>query len=91
MGHQIIKQPNGKYALFSSNVDDFVYVNCTIDEIIEIQLEDYRKILIRKIYEIVDKLEKGEKPYYQFTMSFDEAIKWIKEVHGKSFKLEDYE
>ena len=29
MGCQIIKQPNGKYALFSNNVDDFVATNMT--------------------------------------------------------------
>ncbi len=33
MGQQIVKQPNGQFAIFSSNVDRFIAYDATPDEI----------------------------------------------------------
>lgn len=35
MGQHIVKQPDGKYAIFSSNVDRFIAYDATADEIRE--------------------------------------------------------
>jgi len=73
MGHQIIKQPNGKYAVWSSVVDHFVMINATPEDIIEDRVLDSREI---------DKLEKGED--FFFGKSWEEAIETIKDIHGEA-------
>ena len=79
---QIIKQPNGLYALFSSNVDNFTVYDATPEEIINIWLEEKTIEVTDKVTSIVEALKRNEKPYYQFTLSFDEALATIKKVHG---------
>lgn len=84
MGRQIIKQPNGKYAIWSTIVDNFIYIDCSsVDEIVTIMVEEYEQERKKDVEGIVEKLESGEKPYYQFTMNWDEAIDVIKTIHGK--------
>jgi hypothetical protein len=64
MGGLIIKQPNGKYARFSTVVDDFTHINMTADDYINMcvkqAMEDAKKeakqILEHHVYE-VDELD----------------------------------
>ncbi len=65
-------QPNGKYAVFSTIVDDFILLDATRDEYIEFELDNKRKDLEQHI----DNLET---PY----PSWDDAIRIIELVHGK--------
>lgn len=74
MGLQIIKQPNGKFGLFSSVSDGFTAYDCTPDELVEVFLDGERNLLEGRVAEIVAVLNKGGKPYFQFTMNWDEAI-----------------
>lgn len=74
MGHQIIKQPNGLYCLFSSVVDAFILLDATPQDIIDEWVNDYREQVTEKVKRIVSELETGGKPYHQFTMSFAEAV-----------------
>ena len=93
MARQIIRQPDGRYAIWSTTVDNFVYLNCTKEELVEAFLEKERKETIRKVNEIVEKLrEDKEKPYYQFTVAWEEALRTIKECHGRGEvkKIEKY-
>lgn len=86
MGKQIIKQPLGslgEYAVFSSMVNDFIYINCTKEEIINFFIEEATKEITRGVNEKIDALEKGEKPYYQFTKTWEEALKIIKSIHSQ--------
>lgn len=83
MGRQIIQQPDGLYCVFSTIPDNVTHYDCTKEDIIEMHVQESRIEITEKMNEIFDKLEKGEKPYYQFTHSFDEMIKWVGEVHGK--------
>ena len=82
MGRQIIEQPNGLFAEFSSVVDDFVSLDNTVEELIAERIEHEAKEIRRRISSIVAELEAGGKPYHQFTMTFDEAVEHIKELHG---------
>jgi len=82
MGQQIIKQPNGKYCLFSSVVDNVTYYDMTKEEIVEVWTEKAKKDFEKKVNDIVSKLDKGEKPYFQFTLSYEEMLKTILEVHN---------
>jgi hypothetical protein len=84
MGQQIIKQPNGKYAIFSSIVDLFIGANLTKEEVIDFFVEEEAKRITERINEILEQLERGEKPYLQFTQTLDEALKTMEEVHKTS-------
>ncbi len=83
MGWQIIKQPNGKLCIFSSVVDNVVYYDGTPEQIINAFVEAETTPVIKRVRDIIGKLQSGEKPYYQFTKSFDEMIATIKDIHGK--------
>jgi hypothetical protein len=83
MGRQIIKQPNGKYCIFSSVVDNVILYDMTAEEIIEEWTKEAREDIERKVKDIVSKIDKNEKPYFQFTKNYDEMIEDIKEIHGK--------
>jgi len=74
MSRQIIKQPNGLYAVFSSIVDGFILTNAYPSEIIEEFVEEHREKITEDVTNICTKLDRNEKPYYQFTMSWEEAL-----------------
>tara|TARA_R110002074_G_scaffold55696_4_gene137934 strand:- start:69 stop:359 length:291 start_codon:yes stop_codon:yes gene_type:complete len=82
MGQQIIKQPNGKYCLFSSVVDNVTYYDMTKEEIVEVWTEKAKKDFEEKVNDIVSKLDKDEKPYFQFTLGYEEMLQTILEVHS---------
>ena len=82
MGRQIIKQPNGLYAQWSSIVDDFVMIDATPQDIIDDWVNHEKEQIEKHVYETIEKLEKGDKPYYQFTKTFEQAIEEIRERHG---------
>ena len=82
MGRQIIKQPNGKYAVFSSIVDDFIFINITIEEYIKFRIAEESEQIRETIQKIATQLDKSEKPYHVSTMSWDEALDTISELHG---------
>lgn len=82
MGQQIIRQPNGLYAIWSSVVDHFILYDCTPEGIIEERCKEECARIEKGVRETVAQLEAGEKPYYQFTKTWEEAIAWAEEVHG---------
>jgi len=82
MGEQIIKQPNGLYCIWSSVVDDIILINATPEDIINERIEVARQEITRSVIDTVTKLNNGERPYYQFTKTFEEAIECIKDIHG---------
>jgi len=83
MGYQIIKQPDDKYCFFDSCIDNVTICDMTHDEMIEALVEEARTDIIRKVNSVLTKLEKGERPYYNDTLSFTDMIKRITDVHGK--------
>lgn len=83
MGRQIIKQPSGKFGVWSSVVDDFIYLNCDRDDLVNFFVDEKKKEIEKQVDEIINKLGKGEKPYFQFTESWEGALETIEERHGK--------
>lgn len=55
----------------------------TKEEIIDVWVDEQRKKIKEHVDGVIEKLEKGEKPYYQFTRSFEETMNWIMDVHGE--------
>ena len=76
MGSQIIKQPNGLYCRFSSISDLIEIWNATPEDLIEHAVNHFRETVSKQINEVIEKLnqEGGGRPYYQFTMTFEEAL-----------------
>jgi hypothetical protein len=87
MGWQIIKQPNNQYCVFSSVVEDLIVVNATEQELKDFYKEESGKRGITKVEDVLRELDEGRKPYFQFTMTFDEMVETVKAVHGE-FKVE---
>jgi hypothetical protein len=82
MGVQIIKQPNGKYCIFSSIIDSITHCNMDEQDIINELAEKEKMVIEKQVKEIIIKLNKGEKPYFQFTKNYDEMIETIEKIHG---------
>ncbi|WP_417459138.1 hypothetical protein [Kordiimonas sp.] len=86
MGKQIIKQPDGRFAIWSSIVDDFVATDLeSPDEIVGAFVEEYRQFISAEVVRVVDVTNRGGKPYHRFTKTFDDCVKTIREVHGSEW------
>lgn len=81
MGHQIIQQPDGRFCVWSSYVDEIVITDATADELIEMYARDAAAETRERVGKIIDKVADGQarKAYYQFTMTYDEAVEASKE------------
>lgn len=81
MGRHVVRQPDGKWAIFSSVCDDFLYIHATASDIINWFLDEERRNLEcgLKI-----ELDEAENNGVIDTKSFDECIQTIKHVHGKN-------
>jgi len=84
MAQQIIKQPNGKYCLFNTTIDNITYYNLTKEDIVEVWTEEVRKDFEFEVNRIVGSLDKGEAPYRQFTMDYKSMLKKIRKTHSIS-------
>jgi phosphopantetheinyl transferase (holo-ACP synthase) len=82
MSRQIIKKDNGKYAVWSTIIDDFIVDDWTKEAIIKAFGKEAKTKKIKETTDIFEELENGGKPYYQFTITYKEALKTRKEVHG---------
>ena len=84
MGQQIIKQPNGKYSVYSSVTESVVLYDFTSDQLIEYfqgrAAAEAKAEIKRKLKDI----ESNNRPYHQFTKTWDEIKDsipkdWLKE------------
>lgn len=83
MGYQVIRQPDGKLAVFSSYMDCWAVYDGSPEEIVEWFAEKAAEDAREHARRIVGNVMAGEprKAYYQFTMTFDQANAKSKE-HG---------
>lgn len=86
MGHQIIRQPDGQYAVFSSIVDAWVLFDASPESLCNyyamVAATEARERTQRKL----EQINSGQRPYGQFTMSFDEAEETSVAHTGKTFE-----
>lgn len=75
MGQQIIRQPDGKLAVFSTITDSFIVVDATREEIIEWRAEEAaEQARERTEVELKRVLDEGnDRPYRQFTLTWEQA------------------
>ena len=75
MGQQIIKQPDGLLAVFSSIVDGFIVVDATPEEILDWRAEqaanDARRATQRELDAVL--ADDPRRVYYQFVRTWEEA------------------
>lgn len=83
MARQIIQQPNGTYALWFTVTDSFIVRDLTEQEMVDFIVEEAKEETKKKVNRVIQLLKKGEPPYHQFTMSWEEAMAIIENVHGK--------
>lgn len=85
MGYQIIKQPDGRLCLWSTYTDSIVATDATAEEVISFFIkraaEDARRSAGRSAGRIVDLVlaDRARETYYQFTMTYDEAVEQNRE------------
>lgn len=75
MAEQIIVQPDGRLAVFSSVVDDFIVLDATPPELMEWRTKraaDKEREHTRR--EIGHVLSDPSHAYYQFALTWDEAV-----------------
>ena len=85
MGQQIIKQPDGRLAVFSTVVDAFIIVDATPEEILDWRAEEAAAEARRTTQRQLDHVLAGqpERSYFQFAMSWDEAAAKDRENGGE--------
>lgn len=83
MGRQIIKQPNGKYCVFSSIVDNIIMYDATEQDIIDWRIREEAERVTKDIKQIISDINAGEKAYGIFTKSYSQMLDTIEDIHGK--------
>jgi len=83
MGHQIIKQPNSKFAIWSTIVDNFILIDASEEDIVKHFITEATEEIEKDVKHTINELNSGKKPYNRFAMTWKEALKKIEEVHGK--------
>lgn len=88
MGHQILRQPDGLFAIFSSVVDSIIVYDATADEIVEHFAARAADDAARRTRQIIEHVEAGEprKAYYQFALTWDEALDSDREHGGEAWR-----
>lgn len=76
MGHQIIEQPDGKLCVFSTVVDGIIIKDATGQELIDYYAAEAAISARQRTSQIIAYVRnhEPEKAYYQYTMSYDEAV-----------------
>lgn len=95
MGHKIVRQPNGLYALWSDAMNCFVLLDVTPEEIVRDLTTTDEWQNRQRVKEVVTMLKKGEKPYREFTLTWKQCLKRIQEdanpvgIHSMILKKAD--
>lgn len=92
MGQQIIKQPDGKLAVFSSIVDAFIVVDATAEEILDWRAEEAAAKERERTQRELDAVLAGDprRVYFQFVRTWEEASHLDRE-HGGDLEEADPE
>lgn len=81
MSHQIIRQPGERelYCVYCSIAGGIIWYDCNVEELREVYIQEAADRVVTHLNDVLGKLRKGERPYYQFTMTHEEAL----EMHGE--------
>lgn len=73
MAHQIIKQPNGNYSIYSSIIEDIIGYDLTKEELISFYKEEAAKKAEIETKILLNRIDSGQKPYGQFTITWEKV------------------
>lgn len=85
MGHQIIRQPDGHLAVFSSFTDTWILMDARPEDLADYYAEQAAAEARERVAKTLEAVLAGEprKVYYQFAMTFDEANEDSREHGGE--------
>lgn len=86
MPHALVKQPNGKYAIWSSVVDTFLTVDCTAEEVLIEEIDsttywNYQGCLREDLCKELENIGRKGRAW-AWAPTWDEALETIRELHG---------
>lgn len=88
VGNQIIKQSDGKFAVFSSVTDTIIFWDATREEVVQFfvdrAVEDTRRSVEKVLAHVA--ADKPRKAYYQFAMTWDEALREDRDHGGEVWR-----
>jgi hypothetical protein len=84
VSRQIIIQPDGKYAIWSAIVDDFILLDATEADVVGFFADEYLTTISKRVRQTIEKLKAAEKPYLQFTLTWEQAQRRMREVHDEN-------
>jgi hypothetical protein len=89
MGHQIIKQPDGRFVIFSSITDTIIVYDAFAAEIVEYFAEKAAEDARRQVRRILDAVseDRPREAYYQFTLTWAEALEMDERHGGEAWQL----
>ncbi|MFD3520426.1 hypothetical protein [Streptomyces sp. NPDC058653] len=84
MGQQIIKQPDGKLAVFSTITDTFIVVDATPEELVEWRAEEAAERAREHTLRELGKVLNGDprSACFQFAMTYEEAVEKDRQSDG---------
>lgn len=84
MSRRIVLKENGKFAYWSTIIDDWLLDDVTLQEIIDYRIREETEDIIKTITEIGDDLKAGKKPrYYRELYDYKELDEWRILNHGE--------
>lgn len=88
MGRQIVKQPDGRFAIFSSITDTVHIWDATADEIVDYFAEKAAEDARREAQRMVDAVARGDarSVYCQFVRTWEEVLASDREHGGEVWR-----
>jgi hypothetical protein len=88
VGYQVVQQPDGKLAVFSSYTDTIIIYDATRQEISDWFVERATADARRDVEQVLDHVEAGEphRAYFQFAHTWDEVLQVDREHGGEAHK-----
>lgn len=85
MGYQIIKQPDGQLAIWSTYTDTLAMWDASRDEVVEFFVESAMENAARSAERAVDAVmdDQPSRVYAQFAMTWGEAVERDREMGGE--------
>lgn len=87
MGWQIIEQPDGRFAIWSSVVDSFLWLNLTDEQAVQKFVRRDAARTRKAMRGVIGKLRMKVIPH-PMALSFDEAMQTLKDNYGAAYNKE---
>jgi len=90
MAQQIVKQPSGKYAIYSSVTESIVGLDFTAEELQDHYANGAAQESRARVQVILDKINADVPAYYQFTKKWEDVKHTVPEELLKTDSFKEY-